>query len=436
MGSATGTQSVGWKGLHSSAADYASSRLSFSGARSQAPPNPCTSHRILRTSFRILPTVPPQKPSSQKGRPQTSRAELLQDPATLPREVEPLAPRSAREQAEDELARFFAQSLDLLCIAGLDGFFKSLNPAWTTCLGWTLEELMDKPFVDLVHPEDRVATLAEVAKLAEGVETILFDNRYRHKDGSYRWLQWNARTVPGGQSIYATARDVTRLEREVLEIVDREKERLGHELHDGLCQSLAGIAALSATLSRTLSASSEPAASEAAAQITELLNETIGQARDMARGLVPVGLNEVGLEGALETLAHNVQQLFRVPCILECDRPFPRLRREVEAHVFRIAQQAVHNAVDHARADRIELRLSWKDGEGLLSVGDDGAGLPEEASNSDGIGLHTMAYRARLIGGSLEVGQCTPRGTELTCTFPLPETPDAHEDPNDDGNDT
>jgi signal transduction histidine kinase len=108
-----------------------------------------------------------------------------------------------------------------------------------------VEELEGRPFLDFIHPDDREATRAEVARLAAGADTIAFENRYRHRDGGYRWLRWNARPLHGRRRIYATARDVTwqkRLEREVLEIVDREKERLGRELHDGLCQTLAGIA--------------------------------------------------------------------------------------------------------------------------------------------------------------------------------------------------
>jgi PAS domain S-box-containing protein len=160
--------------------------------------------------------------------------------------VEILEALSARtEQVEDEYALFFTQSLDLLCIAGFDGYFKHLNPIRTTSLGWTLEDLKAKPFLDFVHPDDRASTLAEVDRLAEGAELLCFENRYRHRDGSYLCLRWSARSVPVRQEIYATARDVTqlkRLEREVLEVVDREKEHLGRELHDGLCQTLAGIA--------------------------------------------------------------------------------------------------------------------------------------------------------------------------------------------------
>jgi len=280
------------------------------------------------------------------------------------------------EQAEEEFVRFFAESLNLLCSVGLDGYSEQLN---------------------------------------------------------------EARLVPGGRRIHATARNVSRqkrMEMEVLEIVDREKERLGRELHDGLCQSLAGIAALSATLSKRLAANSESDSSAAAAEITELLKDTIIQARDLARGLGPTDLNEAGLCGALEGLALNVEHMFRVSCSFECERLVPGLCRDAEAHLFRIVQEAVNNAVSHGKANRIEVTLSSMAGKGLLNVRDDGVGLPAEASSPDGIGLHTMAYRARLIGGSLDVRRLSRRGTAVTCTFPLPETSDTRENPDHGSDDT
>lgn len=355
----------------------------------------------------------------------TSRIELIEEVAELQRELETMGPLAARtERAEAEFVRFFAQSLDLMCIAGLDGYFKYLNPAWTTRLGWTVEELQEKPFLHFVHPEDREATLAEIDVLAQGEDTISFENRYLHRNGSYRRLRWSARPVPGRQRVYATARDVTRqhrLEREILEIVDRERERLGRELHDGLCQALAGIAALSATLSRKLSAAFSPGSAAAAEEISTLLHEAIGQARDLARGLGPVGLDEVGLPGVLDTMTQNVERLFCIPCTFECDGSVDGLGKEVAAHLFRIAQEAVNNAMAHAGPGRIEICLGSEEGGGFLYVRDDGAGLPETARDSEGIGMHTMAYRARLIGGSLAVRPRAGGGTVVCCSFPLSE---------------
>lgn len=113
------------------------------------------------------------------------------------------------KQAEQEIKRLFTLSSDLLCVAGYDGSFKRLNPAWQEVLGFTLEELRAQPYLEFVHPEDRAATLGEAEKIAGGARTIHFENRYRSKDGSYRWLQWTSHPVMEEQVIYAAARDVT-----------------------------------------------------------------------------------------------------------------------------------------------------------------------------------------------------------------------------------
>jgi PAS domain S-box-containing protein len=114
-----------------------------------------------------------------------------------------------RRQAEELLDRFFNDSLDMLCVADFHGYFKRLNPAWERTLGFTVDELRSRPFLDFVHPDDREITIAEMANLSEGSTTISFENRYRCRDGTYRWLLWNATPLLGKQLIYADARDIT-----------------------------------------------------------------------------------------------------------------------------------------------------------------------------------------------------------------------------------
>jgi PAS domain S-box-containing protein len=114
-----------------------------------------------------------------------------------------------RKRAEEERERFFTLSRDLLCIAGTDGYFKRVNPSWEQTLGHNEEELLARPYVDFVHPDDLERTISEGMNLATGRETIGFENRFRCKDGSYRWLRWNARSAPAQRLIYASAQDVT-----------------------------------------------------------------------------------------------------------------------------------------------------------------------------------------------------------------------------------
>src|SRR5687768_9519594 len=109
------------------------------------------------------------------------------------------------EAAQAERNRLFELSLDLLCTAGLDGYFKRVNPAFERVLGWSTKELTSVPFLDFVHPDDREATVAEVEKLSGGAVTIDFENRYRCDDGSYKWLAWRAMPVPEEGLIFAVA---------------------------------------------------------------------------------------------------------------------------------------------------------------------------------------------------------------------------------------
>ena len=115
----------------------------------------------------------------------------------------------ARRRVQQERDKFFIITRDMLCVAGFDGYFKRVNPAWEIALGYTSAELTSKPFLDFVHPDDRERTITETVMLGQGGEVVSFENRYRCKDGSYRWLLWSARSVVEEELIYASARDLT-----------------------------------------------------------------------------------------------------------------------------------------------------------------------------------------------------------------------------------
>ena len=144
-------------------------------------------------------------------------AELAKANALLRQELQ------KRKEIQEELESLFDLSLDMLCITGVDGFFKRLNPAFEIILGYTTDELQARPLIDFVHPDDRVATLAEFEKIIAGAPTIQFENRYQHKDGTYRWLSWTAQPVLEKGLVYAVARDITRHKRTEAALLESEK---------------------------------------------------------------------------------------------------------------------------------------------------------------------------------------------------------------------
>jgi PAS domain S-box-containing protein len=127
--------------------------------------------------------------------------------------------------------RFFSMSIDMLCIADFSGYFRKLNPAWERVLGFTREELQSRPMFEFVHPEDLERTRAQNLQVRAGGQALSFENRYRCKDGSYRWLLWNARSDPDNQLIYSLARDITERKQ-----AEEERERLLRELQTALAE--------------------------------------------------------------------------------------------------------------------------------------------------------------------------------------------------------
>jgi PAS domain S-box-containing protein len=125
--------------------------------------------------------------------------------------------------------RFFDLSIDMLCVLSFSGYFQQLNPAWEATLGFTREELMSRPFIEFVHPDDRERTLAQNREVRGGGQARLFENRYRCRDGSHRWLLWNSTRDEGRQVIYGVARDITGRKR-----AEEERERLVGELRAAL----------------------------------------------------------------------------------------------------------------------------------------------------------------------------------------------------------
>lgn len=225
-------------------------------------------------------------------------------------------------------------------------------------------------------------------------------------------------TVSGYTVVAVNVTDRCRLERQILEISDREQARIGQEIHDGLGQQLVSLAFDANALVVELTANALPQA-RTAQRIADYLDAAITDSRRLARGLFPIRLETEGLPSALEGLARATQERFAIPCRFDSGDVGPVVVKALATHLYRIAQEAVANAVRHSQAKKIVLTLQARDDHVELVVEDDGIGLcAPTLKERTGMGLHIMEYRARSIGGSFSIEQADPGGTRVCCRVP------------------
>ncbi len=208
-----------------------------------------------------------------------------------------------------------------------------------------------------------------------------------------------------------------RLEREVLATTDGERRRIGHDLHDSLGQRLTAASMTTNALIAALKLDA-PALTARGEEIGRQLRDAIAEARSLSHGLAPVALQDDGLMAALGALAENTSRGDTVRCVLECAAQLRVPDAEVAGHLYHIAQEGVNNAMKHAGASEIRIGLERREGTLLLEIDDDGEGFDETTTPAKGIGLRVMRYRAKLMGGSLDIGPAPAGGTRISCTIP------------------
>src|SRR5580658_3519468 len=337
------------------------------------------------------------------------------------------------KRIEEELQKernFVSAILDtvgaLVVVLDSQGRILRFNPACELTTGYSMEEVQGKCIWDLfLLPEetDRFRSLFEVLR------TDLLPQNYQTswvtRHGDQRLIAWSSTLLPGsGETvdyIIATGIDITErkhLEKAILDISAREQRRIGQDLHDGLGQHLTGIAFMAKVHEAKL-AEQNRSETDDAAKIVRLVNEAIHKTRELARGLLPVVSDSQGLMSALQLWAAEVEDLFGVSCRFQCETPVLIHDDTVATHLYHIAQEAVNNAIKHGNPQSVLIQLSAEQGRGTLLVKDDGTGIADNPANSQGMGLHIMNYRAGVIGGALEVRRDSPRGTVVTCIFPV-----------------
>jgi signal transduction histidine kinase len=222
--------------------------------------------------------------------------------------------------------------------------------------------------------------------------------------------------------LVASMRRMRELEREVVAAGEQERYRIGADLHDGLCQHLAAITCITNSLHDDL-AKLYPRLAGTAAELDELLKDAVVQARNIARGIAPVPMDEDGLVFALDELAASTRRIHCIDCRLEADEESPVFDREIATHLYRIAQESISNAVRHGHATVIAIKLKVRRAEITLSIQDNGTGIQETERSADGMGLRSMRYRAGVLNGFFEITSPREGGTFVCCRVPIAGTP-------------
>jgi len=243
--------------------------------------------------------------------------------------------------------------------------------------------------------------------------------------------RYEARVVQSGErEVLVMLRDCSeevRLQREVLNIGSQERQRIGKDLHDDLCQLLTGLGYLAQSLRSRLRTPADESATTTASQIVDLANKALTWTRKLSRELVSEGLDRGGLLPALRDLVATIEQLFRISCSVRWDSGIRFANRTVEEHIYRIIQESITNAVRHGHASRIAVELTSVAGRTVLTVRDNGVGLAGGTANGPGpcpgVGLRNMRYRARQIGAEFDIRSAPRGGTLLTCRLPLTSLP-------------
>ena len=301
------------------------------------------------------------------------------------------------------------------------GAIEDANPAAAAFYGYTRERLQAMKIEDLSTLPPRVVA-AQRERAQRGVKGH-FVFPHRLASGEVRTVEVHSSPIraKGRLLLFSIIHDITErklLEKQILDISAQERQRLGQDLHDSLGGHLTGVALIGKALAQSLTAKSIPEAAMAE-EVVRCINQSISQTRAIARGLCPVELSAAGLVSALREFASEIEGRFHISCRFRADKGLLIRNLSVSSHLFRIVQEAVHNAIRHGEARTIDVCLVKAGDQLALEIRDDGTGLPARLSAAQGMGLRTMRYRADSIGAEFAVNPRKGGGTVVSCLLPI-----------------
>jgi len=359
-----------------------------------------------------------------------------------------------RKRAEDELRTLFRMSRDLLCIAGFDGYFRRLNPAWEETLGYPIQELMSRPYVDFVHPDDRSATSDEAQSVSAGQGTLMFENRYRRRDGSYRWLAWTSAPILEQGLVYCVARDVTEQKaaaeelhaaREAAEAASRAKSdflaNVSHEIRTPMNAVIGMAELLLDTPLRGVQREYVGALKESAESLLGLIGDLLDFARIEAGKLelvaAPFDVREL-VGDTLRTLGVRAHQK-GLEIVSRIAPKVPELVKGDAARLRQVIVNLVGNAIKFTRRGEVLVEVERLGGESeretlRFLVSDTGIGIAEDKQHrifeafeqadasttrefgGTGLGLSIAARLVAAMGGRLQVESAPGHGSRFHFT--------------------
>ena len=324
---------------------------------------------------------------------------------------------TALQKNERELSDFFGKSPLGLLWVNPQGIILRANQAQLDLLECAEKKVLGQPVRQFWADFEKISELLD--RLARGETVRDFRTRLKGGNGLHVLIDANG-LWDQGRLIHSRwfVRDITRqieMEREILSISEREQQRIAQDLHDDLCQQLSGIHFLTHTLARRLADTSRAEGAEAA-KIAESVRDALEKTRELSRGLSPMTVEADSLAAAFQRLCARIENMFRRKCVFHGQSSILLPAPGAGIHLYRIAQEAVNNAVRHGQASRIDITLAAKRDKLILKIRDNGRGLPLRPENGKGMGLRVMQYRASMLGGSLVVQQATAGGTEVVCS--------------------
>ena len=261
----------------------------------------------------------------------------------------------------------------------------------------------------------KVRGFAKIARDATEQRIAEEELKNAHAELEHRVMERTAELLATNTELHNEMKRRQTLEREILEVTERERSRVSQDLHDGLCQELTATAFFLKSKAKAI-ARKTPDCARALLEAAETVNENAGRARDLARGLNPFELGAGGLLVALRELATRANE--RTPCRCEFSRALTVRDESIAMNLYRVAQEAVNNALKHARASEIIIGLRKEDHDVVLTIRDDGTGI-RSLRKKKTMGIHMMKYRADVCGGKLEIESRRGHGTTVTCRVPL-----------------